>query len=438
MPRLFASIITVICLTAAVAAPVEWVKYIAPNGSFSLHHPAGWEISTEGGAIQITDPASGNQVLVIPLPFDAAKSPQALAEDFVAVLREGAPDIKVTAFTEVGEEPGTVVHAAITYSFADRPHRADALVVKSEGQAVWFSISGVAEGYDQEGNLDLLSTLIGTLAEGADSQPPAVAADPRSQAIEINARAFLFVLQFGLGTPLPMADESRVVSELKRGWATLSDEDLAKYDQYPALVTLIRQAKGEQIDALQTQFASAIREVLDQADETDPSIAAIKNALKSGDEVLVDAETPLTTRTAQGYSELIAFAEMLRDRPESIPEQVSTERTQALRALLVEAWPGYSEDDRKLLSGTPAIWSVYRQVFRYGSGEERQQVREQLAKLAPTQEPAGGTGGDQSAAADGKAEPRSMVAHWSLMEVQKMTFNHWQWCMGYKRTMFGY
>ncbi|NSW57134.1 MAG: hypothetical protein HPY44_14065 [Armatimonadetes bacterium] len=438
MPRLFAPIIAVICSTAVVAAPAEWVKYIAPNESFSLHHPAGWEVSTEGGAIQITDPVSGRQILIISLPFDADKSPQALAEDFVAVLRAGAPDIKVTAFTEVGDEPGTGVHAGITYSLADAPHRADALVVKSEGQAVWFSISGVAQGYDQESNLNLLSTLIGTMAEGAGSKPPAVSADPRSRAIETNARAFLFVLQFGLGTPLPLVDESRVMSELKRGWARLSDEDLAKYDQYQALVTTIRQAKGEEIDKLQTQIGAAIREVLDQADETDPSISAIKSALKSGDEILVEAETPLTTRTAQGYSELIAFAETLRDKPESTPEQVSAERTQALRAQLLDAWPGYTEDDRKLVSGTPAIWSVYRQVFRYGSEEERRQVREQVAKLAPKPDPAAANGGGQPAGADGKAGPMSMVAHWSLMEVQKMTFNHWQWCMGYKRTMFGW
>ena len=429
MPRLLAALLITVCLCSAHA--VEWVPYIAADKSFSLHHPAGWTVSTDGGAIQVTDPVKGTQVLVIAVPFDAAKTPQALAEGFVEILKEGAPDIKATAYTEVGETPGATVYLSLTYSLEGKAHLSDALVVKSENQATWFSISGLAEGYSQEANLDLLGTLIATIAEGPDSAPPTQneEPDPRTQSIEASARAFLFVLQFAIGTPLPLEDEKRVLAEVKQAWAALPDAELAKYDEYVGLVAIIRSASGEKLEALREQFDEAMREALAESEGEDPSISALRRALRSGDQILVPATTPLTVRIAQGYSELLAFARVPGADSKAGIDRISTEDVQAIRTGLVEAWEGYSEGDRALLATTPALWAVYRQLLQTGTPEDQAKVREQVLRLAPKGE---------AAAPGTPAGPMDPASHWVMLQVQQQTFNHWRWSRGYTRTMFGY
>lgn len=57
------------CLfTAAIcavhAAPQQWAKYVAPDRSFSLHYPQGWNVKQTDSIVEVTHAATGEQILL--------------------------------------------------------------------------------------------------------------------------------------------------------------------------------------------------------------------------------------------------------------------------------------------------------------------------------------------------------------------------------------
>lgn len=82
------------------------------------------------------------------------------------------------------------------------------------------SLFGPGEGYAKEQGESLLEGFVNSLAPGATSTPPTeklgMTLDER---ISQNAEAFLFVLEFSLGSPLSLADEQAILEELKQSWS---------------------------------------------------------------------------------------------------------------------------------------------------------------------------------------------------------------------------
>jgi hypothetical protein len=109
-----------------------------------------------------------------------------------------------------------------------------------------------------------------------------------------------------------------------------------------------------------------------------------------------------------------------------------------MQKALVKEWPKLSKEQRQQVLGTPALWLVLRSQMEQGTAADRQQVRAMLDKLAAAPSALASASGSARPAAHGSGKPMSMTTHSVLMQMQRQTFNTWQWSMGYKSTMMGY
>lgn len=427
-------------LLALPAAAAGWSKFLAADMSFSFHYPSGWTAVASGSVIEVNSPQGEEQLLLIALPFERTKTPRQLTETMLGLLRRQAPNLQASGWSEGGG--GSSIVAEFAYADKGRDFRGELLTVKGSDSAMWFSYLAPAAGYSRARALALLQGLTGSLTTGTGSLPPGA---PPPSRLEDTARAFIFVLEFSLGCPFTAQQERLVLDQLLDGWSRASAAELKPYEAYPGYVKAILRLNQKQVAAMQQELQKTTREWLETSPQEDPAVAMIQAQLAMKGRALVAGTPPLTLMAARAYSELMAYAELLQREPAATPGQVPAAEIEAIRAALITQWPKLSTQQREQVAGTPGLWMVLRTQLDQGTAEDRQEVRRMLAKLAPAPsgggQPAGGAkpAAGTSAKPSGGASPADlMLRHNVLMNIQQQTFNHWQWCMGYKSTPFGF
>lgn len=256
----------------------------------------------------------------------------------------------------------------------------------------------------------ILLSFLATFAPAAN--PPAT-----------NARAFLFVLEFGLGAPLAAAQEKVILGELLRGWQGRPEGELKKFDAYSQIVTMILALKQSDLEPFRKTIEETTRQWLTESPADDPAVKAVRGQLEEGGKILKAGRPPLTEMIAAAYSEMIVFARILRVDPAAELDRITSPAVAATRRLVLTAWDRFDAEDRNNFVSAPALWMTMRNVLRYGGAEDQARIRKQLARLTP------GTAEDNRASGSeiGKRIINSMV----LSEISRQTFNSYMWSRGY-------
>jgi len=292
---------TLLLILFVLAAPVfaqGWEKYVAQDGSFSFVYPKGWKVNQNESFIAFSDSAKDEELLVVAIPFDAAKSPRQLAEGVITMFRSAMPDMTASEWKTTPDTRDAAVLFRAKYTNEGKKYDAHVIVVKDSGsaQALWFSFSGPLVGYDAARAVDILQKVVGSVSTGAAAASPDRVPAPKTSrpgtqdgALDRNAKAFLFVLEFSLGAPLTAGQERVILAELESGWLSSPAEELRKYDQYPVLVQAIMKAGQIDLESLRRELETSVREWIEdfrgksesvRIIETELSLKATQDALR--------------------------------------------------------------------------------------------------------------------------------------------------------------
>jgi hypothetical protein len=427
-------LILMLILSAGAVHAAGWQKYVAVDESFSFYYPEGFVDQSDESVVDLSNGDTREQLLMIPLTYVAADSAQRHGEAMLKVLREQIPDLEASNW----KSEDSAATCEIGYTEEDARIRGQLILIKSEGNCVWFSYSAPAAGYSQARAIQLLVSIIGSLSDGTAAKEPEMS--PLSP-LEGKARAFLFVMEFALRFPFTVQQEDLVLDELLKGWDKASPDDLKKYDAYPGLVQTIMNLDQKQLSSTQQELSKTVREWLDTSPQNDPAVAMVREQLAEQGKLLAAGTPALTVMAARAYSELMGYAELLQEDPAANPDDVEPEVVAQIQKSLVAEWPKLSQEQREQVADTPGLWLVLRGALEEGTAADRAKVNAMLEKLAPKQappKPAGKPASGKPASSAAGAAPTSMAMHTSLMQIQQQTFNTWQWAMGFKSTMFGY
>lgn len=425
-------VVLLLASSAAHATSVLWTKYVSVDGSFSFHHPEGWHVTESDSVVVVDGPSSDEQLCMCILPYYRNWSPEEHAQLMLSALRSENPDLAASGWEADSE--GRAVLFDLTHGDGAQQYRGMGLVLKDSGaeQALWFHYIAPSSGYSRDRGASTLQGFIGSIASGSASQSPVVG---RAERIAENADAFMFVLEFALGSPLSLSDERMIRDELEKGWSQRFDAELAEYDDYPQMVSLIM-AIGDQrqLTEVQQVVAEAVLEWLGGSDPNDPVVKMIRAHVLEGDRTLVDGDPPLTETAAASYAELVAYADLLQVDPEAAPGSVSHSTVEEIKTQLAQCWLQLGRDERELVQTIPAVWTTLRKALLHGDSSDRERARSIIAKPAPAK----GSGDASHGAMSTDELNASMWAHQNMLWASQNTFNHWMWCQGFRSTPFGY
>ncbi len=423
MNKTIVSILIVLSLVAIyldLPAAGSWDTYVSRDNSFTFTYPAGWQVVENDSSIEITEPGAGRKLIILAVSDASGKSAGAMAKELGRMLKKDYPDLALGATNSSGSNS---VYLTISHTQDGTARAGDAFVITDNDQAVWFSHSGPAKGYDRQTAVSTLTTLIKSL-KGTGNEP-SPASESESSQLTKNAHAFMFVLEFALGAPLPQQDEQDIEKRLLDGWRGKSSEELKKFDAYPNLVKMILAANQQRLEELRSTLEQTIRQWLEESIASDPSVSAIQKHLDNQTRPLASGPPPLTYMAATAYSELMVFSAQLNKN--------GTVSAAAIKKNLVAAWSRFSTEERQAVLTAPGIWITARTILRYGTAKEQQTLKRQLAKLTPPVQSQ-----SASSSASETKKPMSMVSHNVMMEVNRMTFNTYMWSRGFRKTTFGY
>jgi hypothetical protein len=274
--------------TGITTAAGLWVKYTAADGSYSFHYPKGWKAESNDSMVSVNSPATDEQLMMAAIPFEQRKSPAELATGFIELLRKDNPNVRASNWrTDTGTRDSQVV-----FELNDKSHgvlyNGSGVVVKGKEQAMWFSYLAPAAGYSSGRGVALLQGFMGSMAAGSGSKAPDIdyTVDLTTK-IDRNARAFMFVLEFSLGAPFTEAQEQVIMAELKSGWKSQTEAELAKYDQYPALVQTILKMGQKDLEELRAELEKTIKAWIDDSPPSDKAVQIIRSQLKSRGRVVI-------------------------------------------------------------------------------------------------------------------------------------------------------
>ena len=437
------TVLIVLCLSAAglLGAGTVWKKYVAADKTFSFHYPSGWTVEAKESTIDLRDPKTGEQLLLVALPYDKAKSPADSGNWLIDALRQSTPDIKATDWTPGGSAGNATAACQVAYTEKGHAFQSEVLVIKNDGaaQVLWISFTAPQAGYSRDKALSILNGFASSVAKGPDSEPPQEGR-PASASIDRDGRAFIFVLEFAMGVPFTGGQEEIIRAELSRGWEKLSVEELRKYDAYPQLVeAIIHAANVQAVDKLRSDLEKTTREWLQASDQTDPAVAVIADQMKKKGKVLVPGTPALTVMAAEAYSEMYAYSELLAAKPGAAPDQVPASSVAEVRGRLVKAWAKFTTEEREQVARTPGLWVSLRSVLRFGSAQDQKRVRTSIAAIASPDVSGGeasGSGGSRSQGSSVSEIGKNIIKHNVLMNINQMTFNHYMYCHGFKSTMY--
>jgi len=427
--------------TAGLGFAQGWEKYVAPDGSFSFVYPEGWTVSQNESIIQVSDEATDQELLVVGIPYDAAKTPRQLADGMIAIFRSGMPDLTPSEWRTTPETRDVAIRFRAKYTEEGKKFDANVIVVKDKDskQVLWFSYSAPLAGYDSARANDVLQKVLGSVSTGsqvAERQPeqakPAPGTGPRESGLDRNAKAFLFVVEFSLGAPLTASQEKVILAELLSGWRSTPADELRKFDQYPVIVQAIMKAGQSDLESLRGELESSVREWITAYRGKSESVRIIENELQRRGRVVAQGQPPLTEMAAAAYAEIMAFSELLQRDPtagvDDIPEATVLEIRQQLR----NAWAKLAQADRESIATSPGLWLCLRTLMTQGTSSERDKTRAQIRRLTASQ--ASSTAGGQLSAQDremSRTLTENFVKHNILMDMQRTTFNQYMWSRGF-------
>ncbi|MEN6544911.1 MAG: hypothetical protein ABFE07_02625 [Armatimonadia bacterium] len=423
------------CLITGAAQAALWTKYVSPDKSFSFHHPAGWKLQAQDSVIEVANPNTNEQLLIIALPAKAGYA-RAVAEAAVKMLQGAMPDLKVNKWYG-GDDEVAVFQTG--YTAEGTPFLAHVEVLNQGGSAYWFSYSAPTTDYATSRAVALLQGVIGSVAAGADSKLPDIVAPPLAGAkLQRNAEAFVFVLEFVCGTVFGAAEEQAIVDDVLEGWRQLTVDEQSRYDGYHAFKLAIMSLGQQELATLRNDLQKELMPLLQQGEQS-PSIKVIRQHLDDSQKTLVAGEPPLTEVAARSYAELVGYATLLQTKPAALPADTPAAEVASLKTRLVQVWPQFSAQEKEAVLGTPAVWMSTRQIALDGSGEEKARLRDDLKKLAlapekpqaqaqtHTQSPTSGTAGGNL----NRQLTANFINHQTLLMMQRQTFNTYMWSRGY-------
>jgi hypothetical protein len=274
------------------------------------------------------------------------------------------------------------------------------------------------------------------IADPAAAKHFPIAAFPAARSLESNARAFLFVLEFALGAPFTGGQEEIVLSELRKGWKTKSEEELRKYDAYPKIVEVIIKFNDRQaLEDLRQDLEKTIREWLAESEQSDPAVAAISAQLKEKGKVLIPGNPPLTVMAAAAYSEMVAYSELLQKNSNALPARVSPTVVAEIKSRLLKAWNGFTLEERGQVASTPGLWISMRSVLQYGNPADQAEIRAELGKVAAAVEQ-----NQKSTSAAPSRERRGTeqinpvgeaIKHTALLNIKQLVFKNYMYSRGF-------
>ncbi|NLO09696.1 MAG: hypothetical protein GX129_07455 [Clostridiales bacterium] len=413
-------------VTHADAAKI-WTKYVAKDKSYSFHYPSGWKVTANDSMIGIENAKSNEELIMAILPYEKQKTSKQLASSFITLIKDANPNLKASNWRSLSDSMGDHVVFDLSDKIGTKKHLGLGLVIKDMGQAMWFSYFSPEADYYQIRAYSIMEGFISSMATGTTSVAPKIdyTIDVAAN-IDKNAKGFMFVLEFALGAPLTKSQEDAIIKELKSGWRHLSKEELQVYDEYPILVKSIMKAKQKDMEKLRSSLEEVIKEWLDETDQKDPAVKIIKSSLDKRGKVVIKGSPPLTEMSLQAYSEIIAYSKLLQKDSSSSPDKITKKSVDSVKKQVKEVWKNLSKEDREDIATTPGLWVCIRSQYRFGTKDQKKEIRDSVKKIEQAKE---APKADSSKTT--KDEPMSMAAHWSMMQIQKMTFNSYMWSRGY-------
>jgi hypothetical protein len=419
-----------------VDAASLWTKQVAADKSYSFHYPSGWKVSSNASVVEAVNSKTEEQLIMAMIPFDQRKSPQELADEFIEMQKDGNPNILASNWRSISKSADNQVVFDLSDRISSKEYAGLGIVIKSDQQAIWFSYFAPEPDYYQVRAYNILEGFISSLASGSASKAPSndynidIAGE-----IDRNAKAFMFVLEFTLGAPFTQSQEKAILNELKDGWRYRSEEELKKYDQYPALVKAIMTLNQKELEEVRSDLEKTVNNWLDDADQSDQAVMIINRNLKSRGRVVIKGEPPLTEMSLTAYSEIISYARLLQKNAKAKPEQISQKSVNSIKKQVKKAWNSFSAKDKNDIATTPGLWVCLRAQLKYGSKEEQDKIRENLKSLAVVTRDISSnntmkdnTGSNNE---DETKKPMDPTAHWCMMQMQQQTFNMHMWSMGF-------
>lgn len=152
--------------------------------------------------VAVENTATEEELVMTMIPFDQLKSPQDLANGFIAMLKKVSPNFRAFNWRSKTESAGIQVIFDLADTNNGKEYSGLGIVIKSNQQAFWFSYLAPASGYYQVRGANILQGFIGSLNYGSASQSPNIDYSvERAERIDRNSEAFMFVLEFALGAP---------------------------------------------------------------------------------------------------------------------------------------------------------------------------------------------------------------------------------------------
>ena len=431
LSRLAASLLLVIALAfpapaaGAQRTEVTWAKYVSADRGFSFHYPSGWRVQEGESAVMVIAPDGEEQLCLFQLPYYSDWGPEEHARLMVAALGEDSPGFEASGW-ETDAAAG-MSSFELTYGDGVSGYLGMGLVVmdRRAEQSMWFhylcNAGRLARDYPDGWGWNLLEDFVTSLADGAGSQRPG--------RVAANADSFLFVLGFALGSPLSMSEEELILDQLEQSWSQLPESELSAYDDYPRVAAIITQIGDQsQLSEVQQLLRATVQEWLEDSDPTDHVVKLIAERVMGADVVLRAGPPDLTEVAATSYAELMAYAELLASARGAEPADVNAADVREIREQLVQAWASFNPAQRDQVLTTPAVWTALRRSVARGSADDRATALNLIAGLAPY----------AATQASSASAPMNMAARSAMLMVQQKTFDHWMWCMGYRRTPFGF
>lgn len=424
----------VVLLLPLLSVPVwaaGWVKYVAPDKSLSMHCPEGWTPTADGNGITFSDAATHEDLQFSVVASEAGKAPRQVAEETLAALRDGGmPDLEVREWRD-SPDPASFASVQTAYAQGGQRFISDLWVLKAAGAAILLGYTSPEEAYAAGRATALLQGLAQSLAEGDASQPPDVtipeptggqSAQAAAQP-QVVARAFLFVVEFAIGTPLAATQEQVIVDQLEGLLAALSPADRAQYDGYLRSMATILTLKEDQVEPVRNTLEETVRQQLETGGD-DPGIRAIREQLEKSRQVVADGNPPLTEVEATAFGEMIAYGQLLYTSPEAVPQDVDPEAVTRWHDHLVEVWGDLSQANRDQLKGLPGMWMVDRTTLTVGTSEEQSGLRKKLKEMAPAPQPEPTPAANAGQPAAGAAAPAGGPAPWHSDLGRQLTRNY--------------
>lgn len=417
-------------------ASVSWVEYTEDPGGLIFSYPQGWEVATSESAISIENAETYEQLLMSTMPFDENKDPYTLATEFISLVETNNPNLHASNWRTNPQTANSQVAFDLYDKIDGIEYDGSGIVIKDSVQAIWFSYFAPSSAYSSDRATELLHGFIrslGTESSSGTQEPNNTNTSKRNSRIEANAKGFLFILEFGLGAPFTAEQEQIILDEVITSWSSLTEAELSAYDEYPLLAEFVLTLGQEELNELRETMENIAREWLDESPDSDKVVRIIRDQLNTRGKVVIAGDPPLTEMSLTAYSEIIAYSRLLRENPQALPEQVSSNSINDIKKQVLDSWETFTREEQEQIATSPGLWFCLRTLVNKGSESEQNTIRNELRKLTPETQTATGGGTTSSGTSGGSmsGKPMDSSSHAAMLGIQQMTFNSYMWSRGF-------